>query len=99
MTVKEIISDYLIKNGYEGLWNEDSECGCAINDNFMPCSDGSCVFSDCQPGYILPGNEEYDFMIGPEKEHEKTEGLGDSISKEYRTSHLTGNFPGKNMGD
>lgn len=28
----------------------------------------------------------------------KTERLGDSISNDYRTSHL-GKFPGKNMGD
>ncbi len=25
--------------------------------------------------------------------------LSDQISEDYRTSHLTGNFPGKNMGD
>jgi len=28
----------------------------------------------------------------------KIEGLGDLISKDYRTSHL-GKFPGKNLGD
>ena len=30
---------------------------------------------------------------------ERFEKLGDQISNEYRTSHLQGNFPGKNMGD
>ncbi len=65
MNVKEIVSDYILKNGYEGLFNEDSDCGCEIDD-FMPCSDGMCV--ECQAGYKLLGNEEYDFLIGPKPE-------------------------------
>ena len=66
MNAKEIISDYLLKNGYEGLFNEDADCGCPVNDDFMSCSGEMCV--DCQPGYRLPGNEEYDFLIGPKPE-------------------------------
>jgi len=34
-TVKEIVSDWLKKNGYDGLYN-DEECGCPLK-NFMPC--------------------------------------------------------------
>ena len=64
MNVKEIVLDYLLKNKYEGLFNEGSECGCLIDD-FMPCCDGLCV--DCQPGYKLPGDEECDFLVGPEQ--------------------------------
>jgi len=30
---------------------------------------------------------------------ERFEKLGDEISNDYRTSHLQGNFPGKNLGD
>ncbi len=29
----------------------------------------------------------------------KKHNLGDTISEEYRNSHLQGNFPGRNLGD
>jgi len=35
--------------------------------------------------------------IAEEMGHESP--LEDQISNDYRTSHLQGNFPGKNMGD
>ncbi len=43
MNVKEIIVKYLRENGYDGLCNIDSQCGCEISDSF-PCDicDGSC---------------------------------------------------------
>jgi hypothetical protein len=69
MTIKEIISKYLTDNGYEGLFNSDGECGCLLDD-LCPC-DGE--IAECQPGYKLPGNEEYDFSIGAEKPDKKGE--------------------------
>ena len=44
-TVKEIIKDWLLDNGYDGLYNDD--CGCSI-DALMPCNgnEGACI-----PGY------------------------------------------------
>ena len=66
MNVKEIVLDYLSRNSYEGLFNEDSECGCSVDD-FMPCSDG--MSAECQPGFRLSGNGECDFLIGPKPEH------------------------------
>lgn len=48
MTVKEIMADYLTKNGYVGLINEDAECTCVIDD-IMCCGEGS---AECEPAYI-----------------------------------------------
>jgi len=64
MTVKEIVKEYLIKNGYDGLY--DRECGCRIDD-LMPCVEG---FEGCQAGYLVDdiyGNDDADFFIGPKK--------------------------------
>ena len=47
MTVKEIVKDYLRKNGFDGLCSEN--CGCGLDD-FMPCD---CETNNCQPAYKL----------------------------------------------
>jgi len=60
MNVKEIVKKYLIDGGYNGLFNADTECGCLLDD-LCPC-DGEIV--DCEPGHRLPGNDEYDFLVG-----------------------------------
>jgi len=46
-TVIEIVRDHLVSNGFDGLVQEDSECGC-LCDDLAPCG-GS--ISSCQPGY------------------------------------------------
>ncbi len=46
-TAIEIIKQYLIDNDYDGLCNDDLECGCEIADLAPCCSD----FSECAPGY------------------------------------------------
>ena len=46
MTVKEIVKDYLEKNGYDGLCCEG--CGCGLDD-FMPCE--GCDIKNCKPAY------------------------------------------------
>jgi hypothetical protein len=50
VTVKEIIKEYLERNGFDGLWSED-DCGCENSDLF-PCEGeyGSGI-PDCKPGY------------------------------------------------
>ena len=50
MNVLEIIKEYLIQNGYDGLYNRAGECACLIED-LASCSK-SC--SDCEPGYKGP---------------------------------------------
>ncbi len=46
MNVKEITEQYLKANGYDGLYNENGECGCERGD-LMPC-DCSGI-EDCEP--------------------------------------------------
>ena len=46
-TVRDIIEDYLIEHGYEGL--QYDECGCTLDEIFMCASD--C--SDCNPAYVF----------------------------------------------
>ncbi|HUX47305.1 MAG TPA: hypothetical protein VMV58_04765 [Desulfosporosinus sp.] len=81
--VREIITDYLKANGFDGLYAE--ECGCQISDLF-PC-DGPC--DDCKPGYKVPCDPktcqaygDCEWHIGPkqlhtyEEETNKTKGGG-----------------------
>ena len=48
-TVREIISEYLAANGYDGLVNP-GECACPIDDLF-PCMES---WHECRPGYKGP---------------------------------------------
>lgn len=47
-TVKEIVKDWLTKNGYTGLCGDG--CGCNIND-LMCCEADWGIPTDCQAGY------------------------------------------------
>jgi len=67
MNVKQIVLQYLKDNGYDGLANDNGECGCDLED-LMPCGfqDTFCVaahkekpapdseFSDCD-WVMVPG--------------------------------------------
>jgi hypothetical protein len=48
MNCEEIIEEYLIRNGFDGLFNEAGQCACKLNDLF-PCLD---CFDECEPGYL-----------------------------------------------
>ena len=48
MNVKEIVSEYLIKNGYEGLFCDS--CGCEVGD-LMPCDS---FIDHCEAGHKVP---------------------------------------------
>ena len=65
MTVRDIVEEWLIENGYDGLWHDD--CGCGLDD-FMPCNGERCV-AECEPGYkrkrACPPGGDYDLIIGP----------------------------------
>ena len=65
MTIKEIITEWLKQNKYDGLYNPD-DCGCEISD-LMPCD---IPHVDCSPGYkvVCPEGHEYDFIITANKE-------------------------------
>ena len=63
-TVIEIIKKNLIEEGFDGLYNEDLECGCELAD-LEPCGE---IRSDCTAGYkhpVLPG---YDFYVKDHKQ-------------------------------
>jgi len=46
-TVKDIVSDYLRDNGYDGLYADSLGCGCVLK-NLMPCNRNP---SECRVGY------------------------------------------------
>jgi len=64
MKVKEIVRQFLVREGYDGLVNEDAECACGPED-LMPCCEpgmwceaGHEVRCDCGEGHdfhIVPG--------------------------------------------
>jgi len=65
MTVKDIIMEYLNTHGYDGLYDGQGECVCCLED-LIPCSCSEYCL-ECQPGYLQPGDEKFDFYIGPDK--------------------------------
>jgi hypothetical protein len=50
--IKEILQEWLIKNNYDGLYNNICDCsGCFIND-FDKTNGLVCLYKDCKPGYM-----------------------------------------------
>lgn len=49
-TIRNITRQWLKDNGYDGLCQADSYCGCEL-DNLMPCEEPS---PECQAGYKVP---------------------------------------------
>lgn len=48
--IREITTKYLVENGYDGLWQEETgECACDLKNLFWHC-DGTDAM-DCQAGY------------------------------------------------
>lgn len=45
--VIEIVKAHLVENGFDGLVQTDSECGCLLED-LQPCGED---FSGCEPAY------------------------------------------------
>ncbi len=48
MNVKEIVKEYLVKNGFDCLFCAEGEC---YIDDLMPCNR---PLIDCEPGYKIP---------------------------------------------
>lgn len=62
MTCLDIIIEYLKAHGFDGLVNEDLECGCVLED-LQPCASD---MSECKPGHKVAGctcGEGCDFHI------------------------------------
>jgi len=67
MDVNKIVLDFLKQNGYDGLYNPDSECACLVSD-LAPCDE---MTDSCEAGYKTDGctcGEECDFHINARKE-------------------------------
>ena len=66
MNAKQIVATWLKENGYDGLYDEDGECGCWAGDELMPCEGFA---EHCMPGYKIPALSKYgyDFLITPAK--------------------------------
>ena len=50
-SVREIVREYLVNNGYDGLVDDDTwdSCGCGLDD--LNACDGPCF--QCQPAYHI----------------------------------------------
>lgn len=61
--VMEMVRQHLVANGYEGLVNDDLECGCDLVD-LAPCGE---MKGDCLAGHCIkqPKGSEFDFVIYP----------------------------------
>jgi hypothetical protein len=49
-TIADIVKEYLVQNGYDGLCNDAGECGCLVEDLF-PCCEADI---HCEPGHKAP---------------------------------------------
>ena len=64
-TVKEIVREYLVAHGFDGLYSEVGQCGCSLDD-LMMCEEPGI---DCRPGYkTTDPSDEFLYLIGPQKE-------------------------------
>jgi hypothetical protein len=67
LTVLEMARQYLVDNGYDGLFSGDGECACSIDDLCPCCADPPL---DCEAGFKQPcdcGDPDHEFHIGEEK--------------------------------
>ena len=64
--VYEIVKEYLVENGYDGLVTDG--CGCSLDD-LAPCMDDGCGdFLECRPGYKVDDmTGEEDWIMTTEK--------------------------------
>ena len=86
MTVKDIVIEYLKKNGYDGLYSTD--CGCTT-ENLFQCS-GYGMFETCQAGVKDPSKGEG--WIGPRVEKTTSE-----ICAELKCDGINDKCPGNPM--
>lgn len=65
MDVIEIVKNWLLENGYDGLVDPDRECGCQISD-LMPCGEG---FEKCEAAHKKEADPKtgWDFLMFPGK--------------------------------
>lgn len=62
MTIQEIVEEYLRREGYDGLFNEEGECDCVVGDLF-PCA----MLYDCRAGNFIPCPRPDVCSLGPDE--------------------------------
>jgi len=66
MKIKDILIDWLKSHNYDGLCNQEINCGCGLDD-FMPCDE---IGVECEPAkkeIAIEDDEEYgNYKIGDE---------------------------------
>ena len=62
MTVREILTEWLGDNGYDGLYTSGG-CACKI-DNLVPGGIFCDMCGDCKPGYLIKDEAGEDYEIG-----------------------------------
>ena len=73
-TVIDILNTWLKNNHYDGLFNQDGECGCVLGD-LAPC--GELCGGYCEAGYQITNLEksDYDFLITRDKPVKPTDDI------------------------
>jgi len=63
--VTHIVHAWLSNSEFDGLFNEDLECGCKLDD-LAPCGE---IDPDCRAGYLIEPSPDpdYEFLISEEK--------------------------------
>jgi len=54
VNLREYVGGRLLEDGYDGLLNTGTDCGCRLDD-LMPCGEPG---ENCEPGYAGPGLNE-----------------------------------------
>ena len=58
MNAEKMIKDYLVKNGFDGLYDDEPNSGCCCElNNLIPCYDSVAYPLDCKPGYKVEDNQ------------------------------------------
>jgi len=63
-TVEEIVKEWLVNHGYDGLCSPDESCGCGVDD-LMPCG-ADC--RNCMPAHKIISNGEVMYVPKIKKE-------------------------------
>jgi len=66
MTIRELLTEALKANDFDGLYHSEIECGCVIEDLF-PCENPD--WEECRGGYKQL-RDDGDWIVGPKKEDE-----------------------------
>jgi hypothetical protein len=67
--LKEIVKEWLVENGYDGLCLPEQECGCPLRA-LMPCSEPS---DQCQAGHkVMRDDGDWIIVVGKKAFEERS---------------------------